>query len=380
VRAKLLDKLLDTLGFLRFVLRRWSEDRCPQIAGSLTYTTLLAIAPVFAVAVALLASTPFLGDVMAKIKIFLLLNLAPEIAQTIITVYMPQLARNARRLTWVGVGTVLVVAVWLMLIMDRSLNAIWRVRQSRPYWISVPGYMAVIVLGPLLLGVSVTITTYVMMLSSEITGMSGKVHALLLRGVPVATSALAFFLLYRIIPHRSVPWRHAALGGIVAGVLFETAKQMFAFYVQASPTYNMVYGAFAAIPLFLVWIYLSWLVVLLGAELTAAAAYWANARWREAPAPATRFREALTVIQGLLEAGPGGASFERLRARTLIAPHELEEALTQMTESDVVERSGESYRLTRASREALALPAAPASLSTPRRGRGQSGGSSRRGP
>jgi membrane protein len=372
-------KLLDTLGFLRFVLRRWREDRCPQIAGALTYTTLLAIAPVFAVAVALLASTPFLGDVMAKIKIFLLLNLAPEIAQTIITVYMPQLARNARRLTWVGTGTVLVVAVWLMLIMDRSLNAIWRVRQSRPYWISIPAYMAVIVAGPILLGVGVTITTYIMTLSNEVTGMSGKMHALLLRGVPVATSALAFFLLYRIIPHRPVPWRHAALGGLVAGVLFESAKQIFAFYVQASPTYNMVYGAFAALPLFLVWIYLSWLVILLGAELTAAASYWSNARWRQSAAPASRFREAFTVTQALLEAGEGGATFDELRARARLAADELEDTLAQMAGSEVVERSGDSYRLTKATREALAIPPPEAALSNSKRGKGRSGRSSRRG-
>jgi membrane protein len=372
-------KLLDTLGFLRFVLRRWREDRCPQIAGALTYTTLLVIAPVFAVAVALLASTPFFGDVMAKIRIFLRVNLAPEIAQTIITVYMPQLAHNARRLTWVGTGTVLVVAVWMMLIMDRSLNAIWRVRQSRPYWISIPAYMAVIVAGPILLGVGVTITTYIMTLSNEVTGMSGRMHALLLRGVPVATSALAFFLLYRIIPHRHVPWRHAALGGLVAGVLFESAKGVFAFYVQASPTYNMVYGAFAAVPLFLVWIYLSWLVILLGAEFTAAASYWANARWKQPPAPASRFREALAVTQALLEAGEGGAAFDPLRARTRLAAGELEETLAQMTGSEVLERSGDSYRLTKATRKAIALAPPEAALGTPKRGKGRSGRSSRRG-
>jgi membrane protein len=243
-----------------------------------------------------------------------------------------------------------------MLIMDRSLNAIWRVRQSRPYWISVPGYMAVIVAGPILLGVGVTVTTYIMTLSNEITGMSGKMHALLLRGVSVATSALAFFLLYRIIPHRRVPWRHAALGGLVAGVLFEVAKQLFAFYVQASPTYNMVYGALAAVPLFLVWVYLSWLVVLFGAELTAAAAYWTGARWKQAPALASRFREALTVTQGLLEAGQDGASFERLRTRTRLPAEELTDTLAQMADCDVVERSGDSYRLTRATRDALAIP------------------------
>src|SRR5258705_6197543 len=88
-------------GFLRFVLRRWSEDRCPQIAGSLTYTTLLALVPVFAIGVALLSSAPFFENVMVQIKIFLLLNLMTELAGTIITVYLVQISLNAARLTTV---------------------------------------------------------------------------------------------------------------------------------------------------------------------------------------------------------------------------------------------------------------------------------------
>lgn len=315
---------------------------------------------------------------MSKIKIFLLLNLAPEIAQSVITVYMPELARNARRLTWAGIATLLVVAAWLMLIMDRSLNAIWRARESRPYWISALGYMAVIVIGPALLGVSVTISTYIMAFSSGIGGMSARMHAILLRGIPVAMSALAFFLLYRIIPHRRVPWRHAALGGLVAGVLFETAKQLFAFYVQATPTYDVVYGAFAAIPLFLVWIYLSWLVILLGAELTAAAPYWRGARWKRERGPAVRFREALAVTQALLEAGAGEVTFDRLGKRTGLPPEVLEEALAHMVDGGVVESPRRaSYTLTDATREALATPAAEAALGNPRRGRGRGGRSSR---
>jgi len=374
-------KLADTFGFLRFVFRRWQEDRCPQIAGSLTYTTLLALVPVFTVAVALLSTTPFFHEVMEKIREFLRMNLLPDIAERITTVYMREFAHNARRLTAVGVAGVFVVAVWMMLIMDRSLNAIWRVRQTRPLWMSIIGYVTVIVLGPILLGVSVTITTYMLALSGDVAVLSPVTHAVLLRAVPLLMSALAFFLIYRIIPHRHVPWRHAALGGLVAAILFETAKQGFAVYVHRSPTYNLVYGAFAAVPVFLVWIYLSWLVILFGAELTASASYWRGGLWKRATTPGMRFREALAVTQAFLE---GATSFDDLHERTRLPADELEETLAQMIEGGVVKKHGRSsYALTAATREVLATQAqaeaAPeaAAVSPRKRRRGRSGRSAR---
>ena len=376
--SPVLRTLADTFGFLLFVFRRWREDRCPQIAGSLTYTTLLALVPVFTVAVALLSFTPFFHEVMERIREFLRMNLMPNIAEKITTVYMREFAHNARRLTAVGVGGVLVVAVWMMLIMDRSLNAIWRVRQARPLWMSVLGYVTVVVLGPILLGVSVTITTFMLALSGDLAVLSSFAHAVLLRAVPLLVSAFAFFLLYRIIPHRHVPWRHAALGGFVAALLFESAKQLFAFYVQLSPTYNLVYGAFAAVPIFLIWIYLSWLVILFGAELTASASYWRNNRWKQAPTPSVRFREALAVTQALLE---GATGFDHLREKTGIPADELEETLAQMIDGNVVKRNGRSsFALTAATREVLATraaPAAPAAVSPGKRRKGRSARSSR---
>ena len=375
--SPVLRKLADTSGFLLFVFRRWREDRCPQIAGSLTYTTLLALVPVFTVAVALMSFTPFFHEVMERIREFLRMNLMPDIAEKITTVYMREFAHNARRLTAVGVGAVLVVAVWMMLIMDRSLNAIWRVRQTRPLWMSVLGYMTVIVLGPILLGVSVTITTFMLALSGDLAVLSSVAHAVLLRAVPLLVSALAFFLIYRIIPHRHVPWRHAALGGLVAAVLFETAKQGFAFYVHTSPTYNVVYGTFAAVPIFLVWIYLSWLVILFGAELTASASYWRNGLWKKPPTPAMRFREALTVTQALLE---GHTQLDILREKTGLPAEELEETLAQMIEAGVVKRQGRSHvALTTATRQVLATKAAAAAepVSPTKRRRGRSARSAR---
>jgi membrane protein len=366
--------------FLGFVLRRWNEDRCPQIAGSLTYTTLLVVAPMFAIAVAVLSSAPLFEDVVTNIKIFLLLNLAPQIAGTIITVYMEEFARNAARLTTLGVVLVLGLAVWLMLIMDRSLNAIWRIHRSRPYWISVVGYAALLVAGPILIGFSVSLTTHIMTLTAGVDGFGVRLHALLLRLVPIATSAVAFFLVYRIVPHREVPWRHALLGGGVAALLFEGAKQLFGIYVGVAPTYSVIWGAFAAIPLALIWVYLSWLVVLFGAELTACAGYWRDGLWKRIRTPGMRFREAVGIVRALIASPEGTLSFAQLKKETALPAGELEETLAQMVEGEVIRRSGRSaYELAPGTREVIAgAPARePPPVRKARRGRARSARSSR---
>ena len=215
----------DIASFIRFVLRRWSEDRCPQIAGSLTYTTLLALVPAFAVVAALLSFTPFFAAVMLQVKRFISLNLHPAIADRVTGVYMEQFADHAARLTWLGVATVFAVAVWLFLIMDRSFNVIWRAQRTRPHWSSVLLYAALLVVGPLLIGVSMSITTYLVSLSATFGGATSRAHAVLLRLWPVTLTAAAFFLVYRLVPHRSVPPRHALLGAVVAAIRFEVAQE-----------------------------------------------------------------------------------------------------------------------------------------------------------
>lgn len=266
------------IAFVRFVLHRWVEDRCPQIAGSLAFTTLIGMVPVFAIAVAVLSWSPVFESVMSQIKIFLLLNLLPEIAGRIITVYMVQFQENAARLTWVGLAALFVTSVALMLTFDRSLNHIWRSSRKRPVWALVAGYFALLVLGPLLIGISVTVTTYLMTLSAGLVATTSAWQPLALHAVPTFTSVLLFFCVYRIVPHERVPNRHALAGAVVAALLFEAAKELFAFYVEHAPAYSVVYGTFAAVPFFLLWIYLSWLVVLFGAELTASLSQWKDGR------------------------------------------------------------------------------------------------------
>ena len=346
--------LADLPGFLRFVLRRWSEDRCPQIAGSLTYTTLLALVPVFAIAVALLSSMPFFEDVMVQIKVFLLVNLVPEIAHTLITVYMETFARNAGKLTAVGTLALFATAIALLFTIDRSLNAIWRVSRARPYWVSIVGYGLLLVLAPLLIGLSMSLTTYMVTLSMRYASVPPEAGSLLVRAIPASISATAFFLLYSIVPHRPVPWRHAAVGAAVAAVLFEIAKELFALYIRVAPTYSVVYGTFALLPIFMIWIYVSWLVVLFGAELTAALELWHGARWRRATTVDVRFREAVAVARRLVEAQGEAVGFERLRLDTAMPRRELEDTLIRLAREGIVVRDGTRYR--------LAVPPAEVSL------------------
>jgi len=274
VVTKLLAFASSSLRFVPFVLRRWSEDRCPQIAGSLAFATVLALVPMFAVVVALLSGTPLFHEVMTQLRAFLRLNLVPEIADRIIVSYLPEFAANARRLTTIGITFLFVTAVAMMLTMDRSLNAIWRTKEKRPFLVSLGAYVALLITGPLLIVVSVSITTYLMSLPERWSGIPAPAHSIALQLVPAAVSSLAFFLLYRLVPHGGAPWRPALAGGIVAGALFELAKEGFAFYVAHAPGVSVAYGTFAAVPLFLLWIYLSWLIVLFGAELAAALGEW----------------------------------------------------------------------------------------------------------
>lgn len=266
-------RILALYRFVVFALRRWTEDRCPQMAGSLAFTTLLAMVPMFALVVAALSRTPWFEDLLVQFKVFLLLNLVPEIAHRVITVYMEEFASNAGRLTGLGIGVVFVTAIVTMLMVDRQIHAIWREPPSRKLWVSIAAYAALLFVGPLLIAISVSLTTYLMSLSTEVDAPSGA-RAFMLHSAPTVVSMGAFFMLYKLVPHTHVRSIHALAGALVAGLLFEWAKEGFAFYVANMRTYNVVYGTFVTFPFFLIWIYVSWLVVLFGAELTAALGHW----------------------------------------------------------------------------------------------------------
>jgi membrane protein len=169
-----------------------------------------------------------------------------------------------------------------------------------------------------------------------------------LRVVPVAMSALAFFLIYIVIPNRRVPWRHALVGGVAAAILFETAKELFAVYVRYAPTYSVVYGAFAAVPVFLIWVYLSWSMVLLGAELTAALGYWRGGSWKAERSAGSRFHAAVAVARMLAKAAPAAVPLVKLHRATGLPAQEVEDIVMQMADAGLARREGRSaYGLAR---------------------------------
>ncbi|HUP29171.1 MAG TPA: YihY family inner membrane protein, partial [Usitatibacter sp.] len=315
-------------------------------------------------------------DVLVQIKIFLLLNLVPEIAGKIITVYMEQFRENSARLTTLGVIVLFITALALMLTVDRSINAIWRVNRWRPWYVSLFAYVMLLVMGPLLIGVSVSVTTYLMMaLSNELAGgVDSHTHSVLLQFVPISMSALAFFLLYRLVPHQRVPWRDALVGGVVAAVMFEIAKEGFAIYVRHAPL-SVVYGTFAAVPFFLLWMYLSWLVVLLGAELAASLDDWRSGRWRS-HGKAPHLGDAVGVVRKLFDAKGQSVSFQLLREATRLSASELDRVLDHLVASGLVQKlARDGYAIPEGLPEAAR--AAPEPVRKAKRGKARSAPSSR---
>jgi membrane protein len=294
------------IAFLRYMAERARQDRLKQVAASLTFTTLLSLVPLIAIAMASIAAFPAFEGLAIEFKIFLLTTMMPETAGKVITVYMEEFAAAAGRLTAVGTAFLAVTAMMLMLTIEDAFNNIWRVSRPRPLVQRVLVYWAVLTLGPLLVGASLSLTSW---LVSSSLGLAKEIPALgelVLKIVPGILSALAFTLLFVAVPNRYVPWRHALAGGVAAAAGFELMKRGFAVYVATFPTQRLIYGAFASIPIFLLWVYLSWLVVLLGALLTACLSA-PSSRRRAQAVPGERLDQALHVLKALCESLRSGA-------------------------------------------------------------------------
>ncbi len=266
--------VVDSFRFLRYVTVRLQEDRCTQMAASLTFTTLLSVVPLITIALTLFSVFPAFSQFSTPIKEFILMNMVPETGGRIITGYMEQFAESASRLTAVGLVFLAVTAMLLMLTIDNAFNMIWRVSRPRSLLQRVLVYWSVLTLAPLLVGGSLSLTSWLVGFSAEYSQRIPSLSMDAIKLIPLMLTTAAFTLLFRVVPNRFVPIRHAIIGGLIAAVAFESMNRAFAFYISHFPTYKLVYGAFASVPIFLMWVYFSWLTVLFGAIITASLSHW----------------------------------------------------------------------------------------------------------
>ena len=291
----------------RIVAGRFHEDRCMQIASSLTYTTLLSLVPIVTVALTVIAAFPAFGGVTASLQTFILDNLVPESVDVIAT-YTQQFTSNAAKLTAVGIALLAVTSIMLLVTIDRAFNDIWRVRRARPLIQRIFVYWTLLTVGPVLIGASLTLTSWLVGHAvGLVKGLPGA-GVVVLSTVPVVLTSVALALLYAAMPNRRIMARDAVIGGLLAGLAFEAMKRGFAFYIAQFPTYKLVYGAFAALPVFLLWIYLSWLVVIFGAVVVAALPEWREAAGQRRPMPGSDFFDALQILKMLWGGHQRGAN------------------------------------------------------------------------
>jgi membrane protein len=294
------------------------------------------------------------GEVTGQIDSWLGKNVLPGPIAKSVSSYVSQFAAAAARLTALGIAFLAVTAVMLMLTIDRALNRIFRVSRPRPLVQQLLMYWAVLTLGPVLIGASISMTSYVVSASLGLTKGLPFVGEVLLRVMPVLFTASAITLVYLIVPNRRVKLRHALIGGFLAGIAFELMQHGFAYYITRFPTYRLVYGAFAAIPIFLVWLYVSWVVVLFGATLTAMIpGYRVVAERRGRPA-GQQFHEALELLARLAGAQRAGCVLpvSLIAAETRLSPDQCERLLERMEHRGWVARAaGEGWLLARDARQ-----------------------------
>ncbi len=323
-------------NFISLVYRRFREERCFQLCGSLTFTTLLALVPLVTIALTVMTAFPVFAGVTETLREFIVRNLVPQAGTRVVTVYVQQFAGNAARLTAAGVTLLAAAAIMLMLTIDRAFNTIWRVKRPRPLVQRVLIYWSLLTVGPLLVGGSLTLWSWLLTVSLNASAAIPALTIAVLRIVPIALTAIAFGLLYRLVPNRQVSVLDASVGGIIAAMAFEGMKVGFGEFITHVSNYKLVYGAFASLPIFLMWVYLSWVTVVFAAVITAVLPYWRTGGVKFEGAPGSEFVDALEIMALLARAHLNGEvrNLQQMRAVVKLAWEDMESIL------DRLERAG----------------------------------------
>lgn len=252
----------------RFLLKRVNQDRLTVTAGYLAYITLLSLVPLISVVFAMMSAFPMFAELRDTLQDFVFANFVPT-AGEMVKQHIQGFVDNASSMTAIGVAALAVTAMLLISAIEQNFNHIWRVTNKRRWSVAFSTYWMILTLGPILAGASLAMSSYVMSLRIFQGESFFGIGAFLLSLLPFILSTLMFVVFYMVVPNTRVRFSHAICGALVAAILFELAKRAFAFYITQFPSYQVIYGALATIPILFVWVYVSWLVALLGAELTA---------------------------------------------------------------------------------------------------------------
>lgn len=318
---------------------RFASDHLPLTASSLTFSTTIALVPFFTVALAVFTAFPMFSTLQSVLQKWLIESLVPDNIARQVLGYLTQFSGKASQLGAVGIAVLFITALAMILTIDHTLNAIWRVRRPRPLRQRVFIYWAAITLGPLLLGASLTLTSYAISASKGLVGgLPGGVQLLfnLLEFVLLAGGMAA---LYHFVPNTYVKWTHAWSGGVFVAVGIGLAKKLLVIYLSLMPTYSVVYGAFAIAPILLVWIYLAWLIVLMGAVIAAYLPSLLAGVARRAGTRGWQFQLALESLQQLDQAAQTdakGLTMGQLAKRLQVDALQLAPALEALGQLDWV--------------------------------------------
>jgi membrane protein len=254
-------------GLIFYFIRRIQRQQIQIVAGYLSYVCLMSLVPLVVVMLSVMTAFPLFAELQQSIEQFVYSNFVPA-AGDVVQLYLSGFVANASKMSAVAISFLFVAALLLISSIDSTFNKIWRVNDKRRTITSFAMYWMVLTLGPILVGASIALSSYLMSIVSvdeyDVLGLSD----ILLRLLPLFSSLVAFVILYMAVPNKAVPFKYAISGAIVAGILFELAKKIFALYITAFPSYQVIYGALATIPIIFLWVYVSWLIVLVGALLT----------------------------------------------------------------------------------------------------------------
>ena len=273
-------RLVAVLTFSRYALHRFNQDGCFAASGALSYTTLISLVPLGVIGLGVLSAFPTFSGARAELLEMIFRNFVPGISEQAAW-WFQYFAGSAAQATAIGIVGTAGIGVLLLATVEDQLNALWRVTTPRPWVQRVLAYWTLITMGPLLVGMSLTLSTYLHTAAlragldpDAIVQFAGGWQHFLARLVPFLLELTACTLLYCIIPNCAVRWRDALIGAAVAALAIEALKIGFGVYIASLSSYQIVYGAIAAIPIFLLWMYVSWMAVLLGAVVAANLPTW----------------------------------------------------------------------------------------------------------